>query len=1219
MTGVQRFFANNRNVLREAVLAASGVKPSAAIFRRAVNRDGNGTVKLTGAYTGADDATFDVEIVTDVSATPRVSSPVFSGVGNGLLSGLAVSPATPAETFTVRLADLGSDTTPAGVELSGVMLSAKAAGAAGNAIYIEVDDSGIAAADMPVATLTDWAAGQAYQVGDQWDFGGKPLQADGCLDASTPRIRFGNDPQVYRQYRKYEDRQWRYYLTPAPVRDIPEGTVVRQVTGSVTVTVRDGVSTDTHANIVTVYDLLSAIRTSSTLLDVVGVVSNDCQPDGTGVTDLPLRTSSWVLPVKTSGSPYAKQLDALTVAPTAPTEVIKVTCVDNDAIGYEKWDVKGEVSGKLPGAVTGIDYDGGVLSFSIPRHQLESTPKADVSWEPAYQPRNTGEEAPPLCIRNFVIGAKAASKSITFTYSKRPSSDCGCDKAVPVGKLSATCLGLDKEPDMATLDPAYASRLQNLYDWRASFMEKNTYIFGQIVDGVTLDRQLVDSVIGIFSYWLEQLYSDSTALGLWDAEYAKMKAELNGLVAAKTQTVTGWQTATTYDSGWVMPSETADNGHVYLLVGGGGGASGSAEPAWPTDGTTVTDGALTWRDAGPRSSSVFVVFNPAVVYPEWATNRTLTLNDKYQPTAANDNGHFYAVTSGGVTGAAEPTWPVDGGTVTDGTVTWKDLGLRGTKYSAGSIVQPMSSNGHSYIALSSGFAGSAEPVWPTDGSTVQPPFSEVTWQDLGFIRDVRMANQSAVDLSSSSDIAEFVTRYQAKMDALGITVGIVPGKSEGSNNGSAACWSDPGGEYWWTSPGYLPAFTNRIWHSVKRNSDGDIESTQEFALAIVCACSDKLMEGDTITVSIDNVEGVAKTYQLGDQFEVPVVNASPVYLSGGIDGDDTHTWFVTGNVSGRLPDYAVVNGAEIPYSSGGLAFTIFRKGLPFALGDQWSFAVEGGQFKWRKNGGAWSAAIDIPDSAVALSDGLSAEFQPGAAPSYVLSDSYQFDVRQPYSANHIRQPDDYSWRWGGAAATVTVDLGATKTLDSIVIGRHSLPIGAVVTVEGGPDGVAWPESVVMTWRAGVMLEMLAVPWNVAWLRLSVSNATDGAIGWWWAGEALATEYSAGRVRLRRNYAVTRGGGVNPSSLYAGRGVGGEVAWDTFLGQSDLDNLLEMVDHIKEFDESIVLLPHYKHPQDAAEVRVSVDDVDIADDYQFQPDTISERQLSITLPFDAVIK
>ena len=56
----------------------------------------------------------------------------------------------------------------------------------------------------------------------------------------------------------------------------------------------------------------------------------------------------------------------------------------------------------------------------------------------------------------------------------------------------------------------------------------------------------------------------------------------------------------------------------------------------------------------------------------WQATTAYTLGVYKVPSTAN--GHFYSVSTAGTTGGAEPTWPTDGGTVVDGTVTWQDMG-----------------------------------------------------------------------------------------------------------------------------------------------------------------------------------------------------------------------------------------------------------------------------------------------------------------------------------------------------------------------------------------------------------------------------------------------------------------------------------------------------------------------------------------------------------------
>jgi hypothetical protein len=54
-----------------------------------------------------------------------------------------------------------------------------------------------------------------------------------------------------------------------------------------------------------------------------------------------------------------------------------------------------------------------------------------------------------------------------------------------------------------------------------------------------------------------------------------------------------------------------------------------------------------------------------------------------------NNGHWYEVETAGTTGSSEPAWPTSGGTVTDGTVVWRDKGLMERPWAEGPYVAPV--------------------------------------------------------------------------------------------------------------------------------------------------------------------------------------------------------------------------------------------------------------------------------------------------------------------------------------------------------------------------------------------------------------------------------------------------------------------------------------------------------------------------------------------------
>ena len=126
MNCAQRILYNGINAARTAALIASSVRPAVDSIRTLPTaRDGSAAVALSGAYTGAADAAFDVEIVDTTVSTPIVSQPQFVGTGNGELSAIAFS--GTAQGFTLELADAGAEEAYAAVPFANAKITARAA------------------------------------------------------------------------------------------------------------------------------------------------------------------------------------------------------------------------------------------------------------------------------------------------------------------------------------------------------------------------------------------------------------------------------------------------------------------------------------------------------------------------------------------------------------------------------------------------------------------------------------------------------------------------------------------------------------------------------------------------------------------------------------------------------------------------------------------------------------------------------------------------------------------------------------------------------------------------------------------------------------------------------------------------------------------------------------------------------------------------------------
>lgn len=490
-------------------------------------------------------------------------------------------------------------------------------------------------------------------------------------------------------------------------------------------------------------------------------------------------------------------------------------------------------------------------------------------------------------------------------------------------------------------------------------------------------------------------------------------------------------------------------------------------------------------------------------------------------------------------------------------------------------------------------------------------------------------------------------RYVAAMEWALSSAGIpVSGGADANTIDSGdGCWRDWKDTAYFRVIGdrgeYAPLFLNHPYVSCRTSAKGGVFSTHEFALQVnvVEACRGNLAAGDTVRLLISESSWGA-TYQSGDQLFLPIVAASPHYLTGGHTGNPVQNWTVHGSVSGPLAPYAFNPGAPVPYVSADLGFRLNQGGIPFAKADRFRFAIEGGHFRWRKDAGAWhdaSPQLPIPLTSVAIDAGLSATFAPGAAGSFVAGDSFRFLALQPWAISNTRTPNEARWKWSGSSATYEADLGEVRSLDLFAM-LHGLPTGASVVLHGGNGGHAlqsesgldllgedgeplfseltsWSEA--LTYRVGVIWK--TIDRQARYLKLVIANADGGSIQWPWAGIPVTTALSS-EFQSSRGYRVNRPGGNLQGGRFIGKSVSGEVSWsESAIDESDADAIVAMLDHVKEnHDEPLLFIPQVTRVDDPVLfARISSDDVQFSDRAAYNQDVRYQRRVSAQLPLEGV--
>ncbi len=1184
MPSCQRILADCNNAVAGVVPTASSIRAATdQVFPVPAARTGTGNVRLSGGYTGADDATIEVEIRPASGAAARVTQPAFSGAGNGTMTQPSAANGAASQEVTVTLVDLGIRTTFAQAILyANVLLRARTPGAGGNAITLSLAPA-LALTQPPIGALAEALARDTQEWSDQrLDFGAVPLNPDGTVPTTAPRLVFGRDlSQVYRHYKRWDGDRWQYGVSPRLAAAYPKDAPVHAVTGGYSATLSTGATVEIWNALVSLYDLLLALS-SSALVELATPPANDRKPGGMAAVDLPIRTSAFALPIDKS-RPELPDLVGLTVAATAPTEVVTVECTNNNRPNDEVWAVHDPVAGNSE-VRTGASYSGGFVGFTVPKVPLEASPItgsiaiADTKFAGAGDPKTY----PTACLYRPELGIAATAKTLTLVWTARPNANCDCTQIRVTGRPKPDYLGLDLgDASMAALAAGHQARLETLAGWHKTFVAGNTAITtaGEL-RAADLDLQLAQSAVDELADCLSDLYESPDAT-------------LQSTVHANNTAYALYQTT----------EPATRNGYRYRCTVAG--TSGSSPPTWPTTiGNTVVDGTVTWTCVSKIPESAW-----DDVLSGLQTDLTALATLGSELTASISTLFSDSPRSFDYLGTA----PVEGtsytGVATDGTVhSYKAVSVYvlGTNTNFG--LPPSFVTGG--LETVSSFENTSLPTWGY----------RIIWQDEGQVATASDINRSATEILDPGILRDPETwsqRYLAACNHVRTLAGLLPKADAGQTtaNGNGV-WSDPGDPYYWVIQGtnYLPVFNDRYYHACVRQCGGDIVPTYEFGFALQIGCPGALVEGDTVTLAIAEPAD-ARPYRVGDTYTIAIVRGAPLALSGGVTGTDTLTWLVRSS-QGVLADYAL-SVDETPYDSGGLSFAIHRGGLPFALGDAFRFAVEaGGQFRWRKDAGAWSADTVITAS-IALGDGLTAIFAEGPAPSFVSGDLYRFLVRQPYSPAHTQSADGQTWQWTGASATLTCDFGSSTTVECLGVLRHALTSGATLTLTLQDAGGAPLYSFSPTVRPGPLLIFPPAPVIARRLVVSVSNAPGMALGWVYAGAPWAALYSADECILHRAYALERGAGLDPSSAYLGAGRGGELRWNDWFQPTDWTSLLALLDDVKtRGDAPVVVTPNLTDVADAALVRIATDTLEITDEYRFQDPTA--RMMSLTLPLTAVV-
>jgi len=485
------------------------------------------------------------------------------------------------------------------------------------------------------------------------------------------------------------------------------------------------------------------------------------------------------------------------------------------------------------------------------------------------------------------------------------------------------------------------------------------------------------------------------------------------------------------------------------------------------------------------------------------------------------------------------------------------------------------------------------------GTPITATWSDITgvWSDstLLTIDEVRY------DTAKYKALVDSVLEYEK-------TYGVKKNSVISSDDGS---YQDSDSEYYWEVRGnkaYLPAFTDVPYYSTVKSGDSYI-NTKEFAFDISVPCGGSLLEGDIIEITIGGIE-YEHTYKNGDIIFLPTVAAQNLSLSGGIDGDDTYTFEVKGDID-SFPDYLLDRNDPQPYSGTKLSFMIDDGIIMFAVGDMFEFNIEGGHWIFRKDGGGWSELKEISPDFQSLGDDLEIAFGFGVSPSFMVDDLWEILCTQENRAANLSEPWDTLYKGDG---NLVFAFSAATTVDTLIIDAHDMSGTISFQASDQEDFGELIADVQIAVSPLICKFWLDAPITAKYFRI-VKN-TENEIGYVFLGRAARLSVDADSVVPFTKYNMLRQQDGR-FSLFRAISRGYMVKYDSFVNQSDHEILDDLINYQKtNNDMPFYFSPNVKYPEEALRGIVDADNIEPGSDKDMNMDK-DKRIYTWTLPIVGV--